>query len=132
MRITNGGNIEPTKDEMVSFPGAYDSTDPGLMINIYYPKIDSYIIPGPPMYLGSGNATRLEQDVKPAQVEEGTESVGSSSDAEEDTKPAASTKNSASISKNTAPVKKVAQKSSSGKVGCSARSSRFRKRWGSS
>ncbi|KAI0121172.1 fungal cellulose binding domain-containing protein [Xylariales sp. AK1849] len=31
----------------VSFPGAYTATDPGIMINIYYPVPTSYTAPGP-------------------------------------------------------------------------------------
>ncbi|CAI0649219.1 unnamed protein product, partial [Colletotrichum noveboracense] len=31
----------------VSFPGAYKGTDPGITINIYYPPVTSYTIPGP-------------------------------------------------------------------------------------
>ncbi|KAF7541139.1 hypothetical protein G7054_g886 [Neopestalotiopsis clavispora] len=31
----------------VSFPGAYKATDPGIMLNIYYPVPTSYTAPGP-------------------------------------------------------------------------------------
>ncbi|KAK1454359.1 glycosyl hydrolase family 61 [Colletotrichum cuscutae] len=31
----------------VSFPGAYKGSDPGITINIYYPVVTNYTIPGP-------------------------------------------------------------------------------------
>lgn len=37
INVTNGGNGNP--GPLVSFPGAYKATDPGLMINIYYPVV---------------------------------------------------------------------------------------------
>ncbi|KAF7548463.1 hypothetical protein G7Z17_g7027 [Cylindrodendrum hubeiense] len=35
---------------MVSLPGAYDGTDPGITINIYWPPVTSYEIPGPDVF----------------------------------------------------------------------------------
>ncbi|KAL2022394.1 hypothetical protein VTK56DRAFT_5461 [Thermocarpiscus australiensis] len=34
----------------VSFPGAYKSSDPGVTINIYYPPVTNYQIPGPSVF----------------------------------------------------------------------------------
>ncbi|KAF8316842.1 glycoside hydrolase [Clavulina sp. PMI_390] len=34
----------------VSFPGAYKGTDPGITINIYYPTVTNYTIPGPAVF----------------------------------------------------------------------------------
>ncbi|KAI0693480.1 glycoside hydrolase family 61 protein [Cytidiella melzeri] len=34
----------------VSFPGAYHGTDPGITINIYYPTVTNYTIPGPAVF----------------------------------------------------------------------------------
>ncbi|KAG6848657.1 hypothetical protein H0H93_015127 [Arthromyces matolae] len=43
LQITGGGSASPAT---VSFPGAYAGTDPGITINIYYPTVTSYTIPG--------------------------------------------------------------------------------------
>ncbi|KAJ6621517.1 cellulose-growth-specific protein, partial [Mycena sp. CBHHK59/15] len=51
--ITGGGTLAPTAAQLVSFPGAYSSTDPGLNLNIYTNEAQvqtTYVIPGPPMY----------------------------------------------------------------------------------
>lgn len=45
--VTGGsGSYSPS---LMSFPGAYSATDPGLMINIYYPVPTSYTSPGGPV-----------------------------------------------------------------------------------
>ncbi|KAM7190082.1 glycoside hydrolase [Rhypophila sp. PSN 637] len=43
----NGGSGTYSPKNLVSFPGAYPATDPGVMINIYYPIPKSYRAPGP-------------------------------------------------------------------------------------
>ena len=43
--ITGGGSKAPTN--LVAFPGAYKSSDPGIQININYPIPTSYTNPGP-------------------------------------------------------------------------------------
>ncbi|WPJ65959.1 hypothetical protein SMAC4_03565 [Sordaria macrospora] len=43
----SGGSGSFSPRNQVSFPGAYQATDPGLMINIYYPVPKSYTPPGP-------------------------------------------------------------------------------------
>jgi len=50
INVTGGGNGSP--GPMVAFPGAYKATDPGLMINIYYPIPKTYTLPGPPVWTG--------------------------------------------------------------------------------
>ncbi|KAK6523222.1 hypothetical protein TWF694_006114 [Orbilia ellipsospora] len=40
--------------ETVKFPGAYSATDPGILINIYYPKVTNYTVPGPKLYSDNG------------------------------------------------------------------------------
>ena len=42
-----GGSGTYSPKSLVSFPGAYKATDPGIMINIYYPVPTSYTPPGP-------------------------------------------------------------------------------------
>jgi len=50
IHITNGGSGTP--GPLVAFPGAYKNTDPGLLINIYYPVPSSYTPPGPAVWTG--------------------------------------------------------------------------------
>ncbi|KAI0023890.1 fungal cellulose binding domain-containing protein [Xylariomycetidae sp. FL0641] len=49
LTVTGGGDTTPTQG-LVAFPGAYKPTDPGLMINIYYPVPTSYTAPGPDVF----------------------------------------------------------------------------------
>ncbi|KAL2166522.1 hypothetical protein VTG60DRAFT_2535 [Thermothelomyces hinnuleus] len=48
LQVTGGGSTEPS--QKVSFPGAYKSTDPGILININYPVPTSYQNPGPAVF----------------------------------------------------------------------------------
>ncbi|KAE8442629.1 hypothetical protein EG329_002986 [Mollisiaceae sp. DMI_Dod_QoI] len=50
LNVTGAGGGVPSP--LVAFPGAYKPTDPGLMINIYYPVPTSYTQPGPPVWKG--------------------------------------------------------------------------------
>ncbi|KAF6808172.1 endoglucanase II (glycosyl hydrolase family 61) [Colletotrichum sojae] len=45
-----GGTGAKTPANTVSFPGAYKSSDPGVTINIYWPVVTSYTIPGPALF----------------------------------------------------------------------------------
>lgn len=45
LKVT-GGSGGLKAPQMLSFPGSYQATDPGLMINIYYPVPTSYTAPG--------------------------------------------------------------------------------------
>ncbi|KAF7984313.1 hypothetical protein HWV62_15295 [Athelia sp. TMB] len=47
INITGGGSKVPAT---VSFPGAYHSTDPGVTVDIYWPLLTNYTIPGPPVF----------------------------------------------------------------------------------
>lgn len=56
LHITGGGNVAPTAAELVSFPGAYSNSDPGLSLNVYTNEaaaMTCYPIPGPPLYSGA-------------------------------------------------------------------------------
>ncbi|EWC46811.1 hypothetical protein DRE_04056 [Drechslerella stenobrocha 248] len=44
INVIGGGNANPPT---VNFPGAYSATDPGILVNIYYPPLSTYVIPGP-------------------------------------------------------------------------------------
>ncbi|KAI0682923.1 glycoside hydrolase family 61 protein D [Cytidiella melzeri] len=53
IQITGGGTLAPTAAELVSFPGAYSNSDPGLSIDVYSNAAQTqttYVIPGPPLY----------------------------------------------------------------------------------
>ncbi|KAK4158718.1 glycoside hydrolase [Cladorrhinum sp. PSN259] len=43
----SGGSGSYSPKNVVSFPGAYGASDPGVLINIYYPIPTSYTPPGP-------------------------------------------------------------------------------------
>ncbi|EIM85306.1 glycoside hydrolase [Stereum hirsutum FP-91666 SS1] len=47
LQITGGGSASPAT---VSFPGAYAGSDPGITVNIYYPTLTNYTIPGPDVF----------------------------------------------------------------------------------
>lgn len=56
LNIVDGGNGVP--GPTIKFPGGYKSSDPGILINIYYPVPTSYIIPGPKVWSsGSSGST---------------------------------------------------------------------------
>ncbi|EWC43726.1 hypothetical protein DRE_07386 [Drechslerella stenobrocha 248] len=48
INVTGGGNKPGAP--LVSFPGAYKASDPGLLINIYWPVPTTYINPGPAVF----------------------------------------------------------------------------------
>lgn len=48
LRVTGTGTAEPST---VEFPGAYSSTDPGILIDIYE-SLSTYVVPGPTVYSG--------------------------------------------------------------------------------
>ncbi|KAG5730705.1 putative endo-beta-1,4-glucanase D [Termitomyces sp. T112] len=54
LQITGGGSTTPST---VSFPGAYAGSDPGITVNIYYPPLTSYTIPGPPVFTCGGSSS---------------------------------------------------------------------------
>ncbi|KIP11825.1 carbohydrate-binding module family 1 protein [Phlebiopsis gigantea 11061_1 CR5-6] len=59
LTITGGGSLGPTTDELVTFPGGYSNTDPGLTIDVYSNAAQTettYPIPGPPLY-GTGTGS---------------------------------------------------------------------------
>ncbi|KAA8892615.1 glycosyl hydrolase family 61-domain-containing protein [Sphaerosporella brunnea] len=54
LKITGSGSAVPS--DTVKFPGGYKATDPGILINIYYPAPTNYTIPGPAVYTAGGAA----------------------------------------------------------------------------
>jgi len=58
--ITGSGSLAPTAAQLVKFPGAYTSSDPGLIVDIYSNAAQTettYQIPGPPLYGSSSTGT---------------------------------------------------------------------------
>jgi len=70
LAITGGGSTSPAT---VSFPGAYQSTDPGITIDIYQ-TLPSYTIPGPAVFSCDGSSAPPPSSVAP-----GSSSVAPSS-----------------------------------------------------
>lgn len=59
LKVTGSGTSSPPSSLLVSFPGAYSGTEPGVAFNIDRPeaKIETtYPIPGPAVWDGTGNA----------------------------------------------------------------------------
>ncbi|KZV97912.1 cellulose-growth-specific protein [Exidia glandulosa HHB12029] len=81
IQITGSGNVPPPASILVSFPGAYKQTDPGITIDIYSNAAltqTTYVIPGPPVYPGTGATTTTGP----------TSTVGSSSSSSSTSRPA--------------------------------------------
>ncbi|KAF5336596.1 hypothetical protein D9611_006617 [Ephemerocybe angulata] len=60
LEITNGGSLAPTADQLVTFPGGYKASDPGINIDLYGQAAKTqttYVIPGPKVYGSSGGST---------------------------------------------------------------------------
>ncbi|KAI0266449.1 cellulose-growth-specific protein [Gloeopeniophorella convolvens] len=58
--ITGGGSLAPSATELVTFPGAYSNSDPGLTVDIYGNAAQTqttYPIPGPPLYGGAAGSS---------------------------------------------------------------------------
>ncbi|KAL0063798.1 Esterase/lipase/thioesterase [Marasmius tenuissimus] len=59
LQVTGGGSQAPPSSILVSLPGAYSNSDPGVNINLYTTEAMSqttYIIPGPAVYGSSGSS----------------------------------------------------------------------------
>ncbi|KAG9191848.1 lytic cellulose monooxygenase (C1-hydroxylating) [Alternaria panax] len=57
--VTGSGTASPPASALVSFPGGYTGTDPGIAFNIDSPdamKATTYPVPGPAVWDGTGNA----------------------------------------------------------------------------
>ncbi|KAL2812547.1 glycoside hydrolase [Aspergillus cavernicola] len=50
LTVSGGGSGSPSP--LVAFPGAYSPTDPGILINIYWPVPTEYTAPGPGVWSG--------------------------------------------------------------------------------
>ncbi|QRV94464.1 glycoside hydrolase family 61 protein [Ceratobasidium sp. AG-Ba] len=62
LQVTGGGSVFPTSDYLVSIPGAWKASDPGVTIDIYSTAAQAettYQIPGPRVYPGFGGSSTL-------------------------------------------------------------------------
>lgn len=58
--MTGSGTASPPSSVLVSFPGAYSASDPGIDFNIDSPAAKtatSYPVPGPPVWDGASGGT---------------------------------------------------------------------------
>jgi hypothetical protein len=61
--VTGSGTASPPSSALVSFPGAYSASDPGINFNIDSAdamKATTYQVPGPAVWNGSGSTTPSE------------------------------------------------------------------------
>ncbi|CAZ84655.1 unnamed protein product [Tuber melanosporum] len=76
LQINGTGSAVPTNT--VKFPGAYSPTDPGILINIHYPAVKNYTIPGPAPYVpGGASAPVSPSAVVPSSPTTGFTAAGS-------------------------------------------------------
>jgi len=64
--ITGGGSLAPTAAQLVTFPGGYSNTDPGLTVDLYTEAAETqttYVIPGPPLYGSASTGTAVPPPV---------------------------------------------------------------------
>ncbi|EPT02242.1 hypothetical protein FOMPIDRAFT_50104 [Fomitopsis schrenkii] len=61
LRILGNGTEVPAPNSTVSFPGAYNDTDPGILFDAYTNPDTPYVIPGPPlaMFVNMTDATNI-------------------------------------------------------------------------
>lgn len=45
--VSGGGSFTAPTSSLVSFPGAYSPSDPGILFQLYWPIPTSYVNPGP-------------------------------------------------------------------------------------
>ena len=59
LKVGGSGTGVPTQSELVSFPGAYSDTDPGIYDPQVYNSGQTYVFPGPPVaaFVGSGGGS---------------------------------------------------------------------------
>jgi Auxiliary Activity family 9 (formerly GH61) len=50
LQVTGSGTVSPAGIPATKF---YKETDPGIFVNIYYPALENYTIPGPPLFDGA-------------------------------------------------------------------------------
>jgi len=76
IQITGGGTASPAT---VTFPGAYQGSDPGITVSIYYPPLTNYVIPGPRPFTCGGTSTNGTSSVSTATTTSRSTSTASTS-----------------------------------------------------
>ncbi|KZV96183.1 glycoside hydrolase, partial [Exidia glandulosa HHB12029] len=56
LHVTGGGSAVPSASDLVTFPGAYKATDPGILVDIWN-NFTSYDFPGPAVFKASGSGS---------------------------------------------------------------------------
>ncbi|KAI5795398.1 glycosyl hydrolase family 61-domain-containing protein [Peziza echinospora] len=57
IKVTGSGTASPSGSYLVSLPGAFSMSDPGVTIDIYSSTATTYKVPGPPVWPGNGGST---------------------------------------------------------------------------
>lgn len=68
LTVTGSGTVSPPSSLLVSFPGAYVGTEPGIAFNIDSEAAKvatTYPIPGPAVWDGTGNSTPPTEEPSP-------------------------------------------------------------------
>nr|CCA94933.1 putative glycoside hydrolase family 61 [uncultured eukaryote] len=52
IQVTGSGTASPSSSYLVSFPGAYTGTTPGIVFDVYQGNASTYTIPGPAVWTG--------------------------------------------------------------------------------
>ncbi|KAF7312866.1 hypothetical protein MKEN_00970900 [Mycena kentingensis (nom. inval.)] len=102
LSVTGSGSSTPSSDELVSLPGAYKSTDPGILIDVYN-MAGSYKFPGPAvasLVIGSpSSGGDADDDTEDASSDDDASSNNAGSNKGDDTDSETTTKKSASSTK---------------------------------
>ncbi|KAG8767726.1 hypothetical protein FRC15_005512, partial [Serendipita sp. 397] len=114
IRVTGGGSASPAT---VSFPGAYGQSDPGILVNIYYPVLTSYTTPGPrPLTCGS-TATSSSSSVSSSSSSRASSSTSSSRSSSSSSSSRASSSTSSSRASSPSSSSRASSSSSSSSGG---------------
>jgi len=76
--VTGSGTSTPSSDYLVKFPGAYSATDAGILINIYYPAVTNYTVPGPAVWGNSTSGSAASSSAAASSTVAATSSVATS------------------------------------------------------
>lgn len=66
LRVTSGGSAKPNQN--FNFVGGYKSNSPGILFNLYSENPNTYVIPGTPVWAGSGTGNGGSNPAPPAPV----------------------------------------------------------------
>ncbi|KAF3936814.1 Endoglucanase-4 [Dactylella cylindrospora] len=99
INIIGGGSSSPPT---VNFPGAYSGSDPGILVNIYYPPLTTYVIPGPrPFTCGGSQPTTATTTTAPRTTTTSTTLSRTTTTSSRTTTPATTTSRTTTTSSRT-------------------------------